>query len=101
MLSLIRPRQAGRRRKAQVSRPQGTVAAAREKKSTPPQDLVNTPTKKKSTLINGNPKTEIKEREKLLLRLKEGSLARHGDPALQRIALRAAQMAENVLEQAA
>jgi hypothetical protein len=77
------------------------VAAAREKKSTPPQDLVNTPTKKKSTLINGNPKTEIKEREKLLLRLKEGSLARHGDPALQRIALRAAQMAENVLEQAA
>jgi hypothetical protein len=101
MLSLVRPRQAGRSRKTQTCRPQCTDTAACEKKSTPPQDLVNTPTKKKSTLINGNPKTEIKEREKLLLRLRDGSLARHGDPALQRIALRAAQMAENVLEQAA
>ena len=101
MLSLIRPRQAARRRKAQASRPQGTVAAACEKKSTPPKDLINSPTEKRSTLINIDPKTEIQERKRLVLRLKEGFLGRHSDPVLQRIAARAAQMADEATIQAA
>jgi hypothetical protein len=101
MLSLIRPRQAARRRKAQASRPQGTVAAACEKKSTPPKDLINSPAEKRSTLINIDPKTEIQERKRLVLRLKEGFLGRHSDPVLQRIAARAAQMADEATIQAA
>lgn len=101
MLSLVRPRQAGRRRKARTCRPQGTVAAVREKKSTPFRDLTNSPTEKRSTLINIDPKTEIQEREKLVLRLKEGFLGMHADPSLQRIAARAAQMANEATLQAA
>lgn len=102
MISLVRPRQAGRCRKEQSSsRVQRPAAADRKKRSTPPQDLINSPTEKRSTLINGNPKTGIKEGKDFLLGLREGFLGRHCDPDLQRIALRAAQMAENVLEQAA
>lgn len=101
MLSLVRPRQAGRRRKAQTCRLQDTTAIAREKKSTPPQDLINSPTQKRSTLKNVNPKTEIKEQERFVLSIKKGYLGCHGDPELQRIAQRAAQMAENAIEQAA
>lgn len=101
MISLVRPRQAGRRRKVQCSRVQRPAVADREKRSTPPQALINSPTEKRSTLINVNPKTEIQEEKGLAFRLREGLLGRHGDPDLQRIALRAAQMAENVLEQAA
>jgi len=101
MISLVRPRQASRRRKAHSCRPQRRAAATCEKRSTPPQALINSPTEKRSTLININPKTEIQEEKGLAFRLREGLLGRHGDPDLQRIALRAAQMAENVLEQAA
>ena len=101
MISLVRPRQASRRREVQAARPQRLAATTREKRSTPPQDLINSPTEKRSTLINVNPKTQIQEEKGLAFRLREGLLGRHGDPDLQRIALRAAQMAENVLEQAA
>ncbi len=101
MISLIRPRQASRRRKARSGHPQPPAALSREKRSTPPQDLINSPTEKRSTLINGNPKTGIQKEKGLALRLREGHFGCHGDPDLQRIALRAAQMAENVLEQAA
>lgn len=76
-------------------------AAAREKKSTPPRDLINSPIEKKSTLKNINPKTEIKEDKRLVLGLKEGFLGRHANPEFQRIAQRAAQMVENGLAQAA
>jgi hypothetical protein len=101
MISLVRPRQTSRRRNAHSGRPQRPAAAACEKRSTPPQDLINSPTEKRSTLININPKTEIQEEKGLAFRLRQGLLGRHGDPDLQRIAHRAAQMAENVLEQAA
>ena len=94
MLSVVRPRQAARRR------PQPNAAVC-EKKSTPLRDLVNTPTEKKSTLRNLNPKTEIQEGERLILELKNGCLGRHRDPELQRIAARAAQMLDSVTSQAA
>ena len=94
MLSLVRPRQTVRRR------PQPNAAVC-EKKSTPLRDLVNTPTEKKSTLRNLNPKTEIQEGERLILELKNGCLGRHRDPELQRIAARAAQMLDSVTSQAA
>jgi len=100
MLSLVRPRQANRRRPRAAEQPQA-VPSGCEKKSTPLRDLVNTPTEKKSTLRNSNPKTEIQEEEKLLLRLKDSSLARHRDPEMQRIAQRAAQMVDNITTQAA
>ena len=90
LLSLVRPRQTVRR---QVS--------VTKKTSTPQQDLVNTPTEKRSTLRNLNPKTEIQEREKLVARLKEGVFGKHRDVDLQRIAYRAAQMADELTGQAA
>ena len=102
MLSLVRPRQTARHRKPKAnSTPPPAKVLDREKRSTPPPDLINTPTEKRSTLINVNPKTEIEERERLLTQLKEGSLGRHRDPELQRIAARAAQMLDNVTRQAA
>jgi hypothetical protein len=63
--------------------------------------LINTPTEKRSTLRNLNPKTEIQEREKLASSLKEGFLGRHRDLGLQRIAERAAQMLDEASFQAA
>lgn len=101
IISLIRPRQACGRRKPHNGRPQRPAASACEKTSTPPTDLINSPTEKRSTLKNINPKTEIKERERLVLSLKGGFFGKHSDPHLQRIAERAAQEAENVLDQAA
>ena len=100
LLSLVRPRQAARRRPATINRPESNSDAC-EKKSTPSQDLVNTPTEKKSTLRNLNPKTEIQEQERLVCELKNGFLGRHRDPSLQRIAARAAQMMEGMQSQAA
>jgi hypothetical protein len=100
MLSLVRPRQATRRRPAADQLQRGSSSAC-EEKSTPLRDLVNTPTEKKSTLRNLNPKTEIQEEEKLILELYNGCLGRHRDPELQRIAARAAQMVENTIRQAA
>jgi hypothetical protein len=94
MISLVRPRQAARRR----PRPNSSAC---EKKSTPPKDLINTPTEKRSTLRNLNPKTEIQEQERLILELRNGSLGRHRDPDLQRIAVRAAQMVAEAHAQAA
>jgi hypothetical protein len=94
MISLVRPRQSTRRRPPANS-------SGCEKKSTPPKDLINTPTEKRSTLRNLNPKTEIQEREKLVSSLKEGFLGRHHDPGLQRIAERAAQMLDEATCQAA
>jgi hypothetical protein len=94
MISLVRPRQA-------THRPPRANSSGCEKKSTPPQDLINTPTEKRSTLRNLNPKTEIQEREKLVSILKEGFLGRHRDPRLQRIAERAAQMLDEASFQAA
>jgi hypothetical protein len=94
MISLLRPRQATRRRPR--ANPSGC-----EKKSTPPQDLINTPPEKRSTLRNLNSKTEIQERERLVSSLKEGPLGRHRDPEIQRIAARAAQMLDEVTCQAA
>lgn len=89
LLSLVRPRQAVKRR------------APLKKTSTPLRDLDNAPNEKTSTLRNVNPKTEIVERERMLLRLKEGSLGRHSDPEIQRIAAKAAQMLEEMQSQAA
>jgi hypothetical protein len=100
MISLVRRRQTSRRRRRQVEQPQ-SVPARCEKKSTPTRDLINTPTEKRSTLRNFNPKTEIQERERLVQDLKSGYLGRHPDPALQRIAARAAQMAGDTHLQAA
>jgi hypothetical protein len=74
---------------------------ATNKKSSPPQEKVNTPLQEKSTLRNVNPKKEIEEQESRVLRLKEGRLARHADPELRRIAIRAAQMTEICMQQAA
>jgi hypothetical protein len=90
LLSLVRPRQASR------SRPPTAKIT-----STPPRDLVNAPIEKRSTLRNLNPKTEILEREKLVARLKEGVFGKHRDLDLQRIACRAAQMANELTGQAA
>ena len=100
MLSLVRPRQAAPRRPATTDRPRPNSSAC-EKKSTPPSVLINTPTEKRSTLRNLNPKTEIQERESFVSRLKEGFLGRHADPGLQRIAQRAAQMLDGASCQAA
>ncbi len=99
MLSLVRPRQTTRRRPPTDQR-KGCSSAC-EKKSTPLRDLVNTPIEKRSTLRNLNPKTDILEREKLVTRLKEGVFGKHRDPDLQRIAYRAAQMADEIADQAA
>lgn len=90
LLSLVRPRQTVCRR-----------LTAAKKKSTPPRDLVNAPVQKTSTLRNLNPKTEILIPETFINELKNGSLARHRDPELQRIAVRAAQMVEDLVAQAA
>jgi len=65
-----------------------------KKRSTPPRD-------KRSTLRNINPKKEIEEQERFTMGLKMGFLGRHGDPELQRIAVRAAQMVDNAVQQAA
>jgi hypothetical protein len=101
-LSLVRPRQAARIRTARACHHSfPTPPSACEKRSTPPSVLVNTPSEKRSTLININPKKEIEEREKLVSKLKEGPLGRHRDPELQRIAARAAQMLEEATCQAA
>ncbi len=89
LLSLVRTRQAVKRR------------APTKKTSTPSQDLVNAPVEKRSTLRNLNPKTEIQEQERLILELRNSRLSRHPDPELQRIALRAAQMAAEAHAQAA
>lgn len=90
LLSLVRPRQAVRRQ-----------VEATKKTSTPPRDLVNAPSEKTSTLRNLNPKMEIQERESFVSRLKEGFWGGHTDPDLRRIALRAAQMVEEAVGQAA
>jgi hypothetical protein len=94
MISIVRPRQAVRRK------PRANAPAC-EKRSTPRQDLINAPSEKRSTLRNLNPKTEIQEREQLVSNLKDGFLGRHRDPSLQRIAERAAQMLDEVVGQAA
>jgi len=57
--------------------------------------------KKSTPLYNVNLKTEIEEQERFVLGLKRGYLGRHGDPDLQRIAVRAAQMVDNTIRQAA
>jgi hypothetical protein len=89
LLSLVQTRQMAKRR------------TPTKKTSTPSQHLVNAPVEKWSTLRNLNPKTEILEQERLVWELKNGFLGRHGDPSLQRIAVRAAQMAEASQRQAA
>ena len=95
VLSIVRPTQAIRRRTK-------SQRMDRDKKSTPPREKVNAPQHKKSTpLYNVNLKTEIEEQERFVLGLKKGYLGRHGDPDLQRIAVRAAQMVDNTIRQAA
>lgn len=89
LLSLVRTRQVAK------------CGAPTKKTSTPPQDLVNAPVEKRSTLRNLNPRTEIQEQERLILELRNGSLGRHRDPDLQRIAVRAAQMVAEAHAQAA
>lgn len=93
MLSLVRPRQSVRRSPKRLS--------SRDKKSTPRQENVNAPLHKRSTLRNVNPKKEIEEQESFVLGLKTGFLGQHGDPELQRIAVRAAQMVDSTVRQAA
>ncbi|QDU57516.1 hypothetical protein [Aeoliella mucimassa] len=92
-ISLVRRDQSVRRTQARRS--------CCNKKSTPVRGKVNAPRVKKSTLRNVNPKKEIEEQERFVSDLKSGYLGRHGDPALSRIAARAAQMVENCLRQAA
>ena len=94
VLSRIRTKQTVRRSVERKS-------ARRDKKATPPQEKVNAPQYKRSTLINVNLKKEIEKEEKFVVGLKNGFLGRHGDPNLQRIAERAVQMVENALRQAA
>ena len=86
-ISLTRRNQRARR-SAEPQRKHG------EKKSTPLH-------RKESTLGSVNPQTEIEDRERFVGRLKSGFLGRHGDPGLQRIADRAAQMVQNSVRQAA
>jgi hypothetical protein len=93
-LSLVRRRQMALRQR-------NRSIGSRDKRSTPPKEKVNAPLRKRSTLINVNLKKEIEEEERFVLGLKTGYLARHGDPELQRIALKAAQMLENTVRQAA
>lgn len=93
LISLTRPRQSSKVRLPQPDR--------REKTSTPASEMVNASAHKTSTLRNSNPKTEIQEQERQVWRLKNGFLGRHRDPSLQRIALLAAQMAEQFTGQAA
>lgn len=97
MLSLVRQKQSNRRRRRGRST---TVAPPPKKMPIPCRDLGNTPSQIWATAINGNPKTEIKRRE-TFLNLKEGLFAGHADPELRRIALRAAQINEQFLQQAA
>lgn len=98
MLSLVRRRQPSRHRPSR----QSTTAKSRcEKRSTAAGVLVNTLRQKRSTVINGNLKTEIDRWEGPVLNLKECSFARHPNPELRRIAIRAAQMAEQCLQQVA
>ncbi|MGE0697117.1 MAG: hypothetical protein AB7O59_23610 [Pirellulales bacterium] len=89
LLSLVRTRQVVKRR------------APTKKTSTPSLDLVNAPVEKRSTLRNLNPKTEIQEQERLVWKLRNGSLSRNRDPEMQRIAARAAQMVAEAHAQAA
>ncbi|QEG37365.1 hypothetical protein [Bythopirellula goksoeyrii] len=97
MLSLVRPRQSNcRRRRGRIK----ANTPPPQKMTTPLEGIGNTPFKMRATLINGNPKTEIKRPEKAL-KLKEGHFACHADAELRRIALRAAQMAEQCQSQAA
>lgn len=98
MLSLVRPKQSNRRRRR--GRPT-TAAPLPKKMPTPIGDFGNTPTKIQASLINGNPKTEIKRQGKAVLNLRECPFASHADPELRRIALRGAQMDEQCLQQAA
>jgi hypothetical protein len=97
MLSLVRPRQSNRRRR----RGRSTAEAHGCEKMTSPSGVSDNPPKHfRVSLINGNPKTEIK-RPEMVLNLKEGFFANHADPELRRIALRAAQMNEQCHQQAA
>jgi len=89
LLSLVRTRQLAKRR------------AQTKKTSTPSQDLVNASGDKRSTLRNLDPKKEIQEQKRLIVKLRNSSLSRHPDPDLQRIALRAAQMVAEAHVQAA
>jgi hypothetical protein len=98
MLSLVRPRQSNLRRRR--GRPT-TATIGCKKMPTPSGVSDNTPRHIWASLINGNPKTEIKRQEKAVLNLKEGFLGKHADPELRRIALRAAQEEEQYLQQAA
>lgn len=98
VLSLVRPRQ-GVRRKTEKQEAPGKVRV--EKRSTPLALLDNASRKKKSSLRNSNPKTEIRDRECFIMGLKKGVLARSGDAELVRIALRAAQIEEQRLWQVA
>ena len=68
--------------------------------TTPRGGIGNTPFKIRATLINGNPKTEIK-RPEAVFEFEEGFFAFHADPEMRRIALRAAQMDEQHQRQAA
>ncbi len=93
-VSLVRRKQAARR----SVKPQRVKC---ERRSTPQEEKVNVPLHERSTLRNVDPKREIEERERFVLGLKTGHLGRHRDPEMQRIALRAAQMVENDVRQAA
>ncbi len=97
ILSLVRPKQSNRRRR----RGKPTTAAPPSKKMTTPSKVSdNTLPHIRASLINGNPKTEIK-RQETVLNLKKSLFAGHADPELRRIAMRAAQMTEQCLQQAA
>ena len=98
MLSLVRRRQTVRRPTTKQSRMAPTGC---EKRSTPCEVSANTPRYIRASLINRNPKIEIKRPEKTVLNLKQGLFASHADPELRRIALRAVQMTEQCLPQAA
>jgi hypothetical protein len=63
MISLVRPKQSNRRHRR--GKP-ATAAHPSKKMATPIEDLGNTPTKIKASLINGNLKTEIKRPETVL-----------------------------------
>lgn len=89
------------RRKLVLRRQLGSPLDKRNKRSTPLPEKVNAPPHKRSTLIKGDLKKEIEEEERFVSGLKTGYLARHGDPDLQRIALKAAHMLENTVRQAA
>ena len=95
-LSLVRVHQTPSRAPAT-----GTLVLAYQKRSTAPQQNVNTSTAKTSTLRKSNPRRDIQREKRSFLGITGNSFAGHRDAELRRIGLRAAQIRQQAMNQAA